>query len=57
MESCRIYIANGLDDIHKCGLIHHDFHGGNILCDKRFSYITDLGLCKPANEKNFSRWQ
>ena len=40
-----------LSNIHNKGLIHHDFHGGNILCDEEYSYITDLGLCKPANEK------
>ena len=44
-------IAYGLSKIHNEGLIHHDFHGGNILCDAAKSYITDLGLCKPANEK------
>ena len=44
-------IAYGLSEIHDKGLIHHDFHGGNILCDEIHSYITDLGLCKPANEK------
>src|SRR5918911_706521 len=44
-------IAYGLSKIHNEGLIHHDFHGGNILCDDTDSYITDLGLCKSANEK------
>src|ERR1051325_5484588 len=49
-------IAYGLNEIHEVGLIHHDFHCGNILNNKRsedeniFSQITDLGLCKPANE-------
>ena len=37
--------------IHNNGLIYHYFHCGNILCDDTFSYITDLGLCKPANVK------
>ena len=48
-------IAYGLDTIHKKGLIHHDFHSGNILNDESggdiYSLITDLGLCKPANAK------
>ncbi|UZO13020.1 uncharacterized protein OCT59_004526 [Rhizophagus irregularis] len=45
---CRI--ALGLIDIHNKGLIHHDFHCGNILSDFYDSaYITDLGLCQPAN--------
>src|SRR5207249_3733453 len=45
-------IAGGLAVIHDKGLIHHDFHCGNILSwHTRYTYITDLGLCKPANEK------
>src|SRR5581483_23366 len=28
-----------------------DFHSGNILCNCASYYITDLGLCKPADEK------
>src|ERR1043165_537622 len=49
-------IAIGLKNIHEKGLIHHDFHCGNILNKKHpggyfSSFITDLGLCKPANEK------
>ena len=49
------WIAFGLDKIHEKGLIHHDFHCGNILNNKDYnnnniySLITDLGLCKPAN--------
>src|ERR1044072_7214130 len=44
-------IAFGLNDIHSKGLIHHDFHCGNILHHKNVdgdlrSLITDLGLCK-----------
>ncbi|RIA93757.1 kinase-like domain-containing protein, partial [Glomus cerebriforme] len=45
------FIAHGLHDIHKNGLIHHDFHSGNILnFDGSTCSITDLGLSKPANE-------
>ena len=46
-------IASGLKEIHDNGLIHHDFHCGNILNDYDGidTYITDLGLCQPANEK------
>src|SRR5205814_2601115 len=44
-------IAFGLKSIHENKLIHRDFHCGNILCDDNFSYITDLGLCRPANVK------
>ncbi|RIA94347.1 kinase-like domain-containing protein [Glomus cerebriforme] len=51
-------IACGLNDIHKKELTHQDFHSGNILVirnndnDETFHSITDLGLCKPANEKS-----
>src|ERR1051325_1665015 len=43
------FIASGLNQIHEKGLIHHDFHCGNILNNKYydgeiFSQITDLGL-------------
>ena len=50
---CNLYrITIGLKDIHDKGLIHQDFHGGNMLCDNTYPYITDLGLCKPANVKS-----
>ncbi|RGB33711.1 kinase-like domain-containing protein [Rhizophagus diaphanus] len=45
-------IAQGLDNIHKKGLIHRDFHCGNILKDDTVTLITDLGLCRPANVKS-----
>src|SRR5581483_8826233 len=44
-------ISDGLSEIHKKGLIHQDFHSGNILRAGGFAFITDLGLCKPADEK------
>jgi serine/threonine protein kinase len=44
-------IAEGLDKIHKPGLIHYDFHCGNILNYNHHTFITDLGLCRPANVK------
>src|SRR4051812_39850331 len=45
-------IANGLRDIHGQGLIHHDFHCGNIL-ELNYDHIqiTDLGLCQQAYVK------
>jgi serine/threonine protein kinase len=52
------YISIGLKDIHNSGLIHHDFHCGNILndylnkTDSALAYITDLGLSRPANIKS-----
>ncbi len=45
-----IDMAKGLDIIHKNGLIHHDFHCGNILMSNVI-LITDLGLCQPVNQK------
>ena len=44
-------ISYGLSCIHKKGLIHRDFHSGNILHYYSSYYITDLGLCKPADGK------
>ncbi|GBB97954.1 hypothetical protein RclHR1_03100016 [Rhizophagus clarus] len=43
--------AEGLNNIHKKGLIHHDLHCGNILNSESFTFITDLGLSQPANAK------
>jgi serine/threonine protein kinase len=51
-------IASGLNSIHEQRLVHRDFHPGNILNKKDLinsslsCYITDLGLCRPANETN-----
>ncbi|CAI2188470.1 2641_t:CDS:2 [Funneliformis geosporum] len=53
-------IIYGLNEIHKQKLVHCDLHSGNILNGKInsdgeveiTSYITDLGLCRPANEIN-----
>src|SRR5438034_10053742 len=46
-------IARGLNEIHEKGLIHHDFHCSNILnSNNNYTFITDLGLCQPANEKH-----
>src|SRR5687767_3017217 len=45
-------LARGLNGIHDNKLIHHDFHCGNILINSNiYAYITDLGLCQPANVK------
>ncbi|CAB4420322.1 unnamed protein product [Rhizophagus irregularis] len=51
-------IAYGLIKIHNEGLIHHDFHCGNILSNfNDEAYITDLGLCQPANVKSSQNTQ
>jgi serine/threonine protein kinase len=44
------YIAQGLGNIHSAGLIHRDFHTGNILqMSHNYSYIGDLGLSMGVN--------
>src|SRR5437764_11886598 len=46
------YTARGLKDIHNKGFIHKDLHSGNILnWGRGICFITDLGLCKPVDEK------
>ena len=44
-------IVVGLNQIHENGLIHRDFHVGNILKFKfqTDTVIADMGLCKPAD--------
>ena len=46
------FTAHGLNTIHESGLIHRDFHCGNILNSGGCSQITDLGLCKPATSQD-----
>ncbi|RHZ73892.1 hypothetical protein Glove_228g55 [Diversispora epigaea] len=47
------YIALGLVKIHETGLMHKDFHSGNIVNETlNSSYITDFGLCKPVTEND-----
>jgi serine/threonine protein kinase len=46
------FITEGLNSIHDEGLIHQDFHPGNILIDYTYClecYVTDFGLSKPIN--------
>ncbi|POG77704.1 kinase-like domain-containing protein [Rhizophagus irregularis DAOM 181602=DAOM 197198] len=40
-------VAKGLACIHEYGLVHRDFHCGNILKDSYYTFITDLGLLLP----------
>ncbi|EXX72103.1 Cdc15p [Rhizophagus irregularis DAOM 197198w] len=46
-------IANGLLSIHNAEKVHKDFHSCNIL-EGRAMYISDLGMCQPANNKEKS---
>jgi len=44
-------LAKGLNNVHRQGLIHRDFHPGNILIsNSEVCLITDLGLCRPVDE-------
>ncbi|RIA97003.1 hypothetical protein C1645_856029 [Glomus cerebriforme] len=47
-------IPYGLLMIHEKVLTHQDFHSGNILSKENYDrcIVTDLGLCKPVNEKS-----
>jgi len=43
-------VAKGLQAIHDAGLVHRDFHCGNILRHEKLVYVTDLGMCRPVSE-------
>ncbi|RHZ86138.1 hypothetical protein Glove_54g171 [Diversispora epigaea] len=44
---------NGMSNIHEAGLMHKDFHSGNIVNEtKTSSYIIDFGLCKPVTKND-----
>ncbi|RHZ61177.1 hypothetical protein Glove_349g123 [Diversispora epigaea] len=44
-----LFIAYGLAKIHETGLMHRDFHSGNIVNETiTSSYITGFGSCKPV---------
>ncbi|RIA82118.1 kinase-like domain-containing protein [Glomus cerebriforme] len=50
-------IVLGLKSIHNAGLVHHDFHSGNILrhgygndSNNLDTYISDLGLCHSVDK-------
>ncbi|RHZ65146.1 hypothetical protein Glove_319g138 [Diversispora epigaea] len=52
-SSILLNILMGLKNIHKMGLMHKDFHSGNIVNQSLIScYITDFGLCKPVSEND-----
>src|SRR6185369_2276873 len=44
------YISSGLKQIHKEKIIHHNFHGGNILQNHYTPCIADLGLPIPTDK-------
>ncbi|RHZ65031.1 hypothetical protein Glove_319g65 [Diversispora epigaea] len=52
-SSILLSIIKGLKNIHEMGLVHKDFHSGNIVNQGIVScYITDFGLCKPVSEND-----
>ncbi|RGB29770.1 hypothetical protein C1646_766168 [Rhizophagus diaphanus] len=50
-DGFTILIANGLLSIHNAEKVHKDFHSGNILLDRICPFISDFGMCQPANMK------
>ncbi|CAI2165404.1 16010_t:CDS:2 [Funneliformis geosporum] len=48
-------ISKGLKGIHDVGMVHRDFHSGNILRHEKLVYVTDLGMCRPENETDDSK--
>ena|SRR6266542_4106460 len=45
-------VAELLSALHKCNLVHGDFHSGNLLLKGQLSmHISDLGLNKPADKQ------
>src|ERR1041385_6239394 len=45
------FLAMGLLNIHNTGMVHKDFHPGNILLSNNHPSIGDLGLCQPVNKE------
>ncbi|CAI2178749.1 11656_t:CDS:10, partial [Funneliformis geosporum] len=49
------FVARSLSALHDCGLVHGDFHSGNLLLwDHKSMYISDFGLSRPADKPNKS---
>src|SRR6266496_2508692 len=45
-------IIDGFLAIHNAGIVHKDFHSGNVLVyEKVLPFISDLGMCQPVNDK------
>jgi serine/threonine protein kinase len=44
-------IVRSLSVLHKCNLVHGDFHSGNLLLQShKYVYISDFGLCRTADK-------
>ncbi len=47
------WIAESLSALHKCNLVHGDFHSGNLLLNyQNLIVVSDLGLSKPADKSS-----
>jgi len=46
------HMTYGIVDIHGRGRVHHDLHPGNLFHYQKLLAVADLGLCRPANEKD-----
>ncbi|GBB84027.1 hypothetical protein RclHR1_10680001 [Rhizophagus clarus] len=44
-------IAKGLMNIHNADKVHKNFHSGNILFKNFYPYISDVGMCQPADKE------
>src|SRR2546421_12643028 len=49
------HMLYGLVDVHKKGLVHRDLHPGNLLHFRRTISVADLGLARPAEDKEALR--
>jgi serine/threonine protein kinase len=48
-------ISRGLLTVHNSEKVHKNFHSGNILFKNYYPYISDLGICQPAANKEGSK--
>ncbi len=49
-------VTKSLSALHKCNLVHGDFHSGNLLLwNQKRMYISDLRLSKPAEENHIQK--
>lgn len=45
------YISKALNSLHRCNLVHGNFHSGNILmCNHLFAHISDFGLTRAVDQ-------